>query len=210
MFYFACCKIGLLVAWFSPSVIVRYKICRKIPYYRNRVLLHRDGTQRAAWKKHPRVASLRQLSCNFLRSKTFAKTMFSKESFREAVCECTELKDPSNIRTIWADMLPSHLVSTAHYQQCVTKSPRLVWWNTVQVCNCMSHNLSIMGLLRSKVEGRISFEIASTIMVFLQASLLRLPFVRSTDWSGKNSQTRPTSSLAAPVRKPGCHFEQVL
>ena len=70
--------------------------------------------------------TFRQVSSNFLRSKTFAKTVFFKESFKEAVCECTELKDPWKIGTVWSDVLPAHLVSAAHYRQCATKSPRLV------------------------------------------------------------------------------------
>ena len=52
-FYFGCWKIVLLVAWFSPSVIVRYKICHEIPHYRNRVLTYRDLTQRDTWKTAP-------------------------------------------------------------------------------------------------------------------------------------------------------------
>ena len=36
----------------------------------------------------------------------------------------------------------------------------------------MPQNLSIMGLLRSKFEGRISFDTASTTVVFVQHSLL--------------------------------------
>ena len=35
-----------------------------------------------------------QLNSKFLRGKIFAKIMVCKESFRKAVCECTELKDP--------------------------------------------------------------------------------------------------------------------
>ena len=57
-----------------------------------------------------------QLSSKLLMSKTFPKTMTSKESFREAVCECTELTDPWTIRNIWADMIPAHLMSVAHSQ----------------------------------------------------------------------------------------------
>ena len=34
-------------------------------------------------------ATFRQLSSKLLRTKTFAKTMASKESFRKAACECT-------------------------------------------------------------------------------------------------------------------------
>ena len=40
----------------------------------------------------------------------------SKESLREADGESAELKDSWTIRTIWADMLPAHFVSAAHYQ----------------------------------------------------------------------------------------------
>ena len=47
---------------------------------------------------------------------TFPKTMTSKESFRETVCECTALTDPWTIRTIWADMMPAHLMSVAYSQ----------------------------------------------------------------------------------------------
>ena len=54
-------------------------------------------------------ATFRQLSSKFLRSNTVANVMVSKESFKEAVCECTELKYLWTIRTIWVDMLPAHL-----------------------------------------------------------------------------------------------------
>ena len=60
--------------------------------------------------------TFRQLSSKFFRRKTFAKTMASKESLREAVCECTELTDPWTIRTIWADMMSAHLMSATHSQ----------------------------------------------------------------------------------------------
>ena len=48
----------LLIAWFSPSFTARYRIFHKIPYYRNRFLTHRGGTQLAAWKTRPRGAAL--------------------------------------------------------------------------------------------------------------------------------------------------------
>ena len=57
----------------------------------------------------------RQLSSKFLRSNTVANVMVSKESFKEAVCECTELKYLWTIMTIWMDMLPAQLLSAAHY-----------------------------------------------------------------------------------------------
>ena len=38
------------MAQFSHSVIVRCRTCHKIPWYGNRVLAHRDRTQRAALK----------------------------------------------------------------------------------------------------------------------------------------------------------------
>ena len=59
--------------------------------------------------------TFRQLSSKFLRSNTVANAMVSKESFKEAVCKCTELKDLWTIRTIWVDMLPAQLLSAAHY-----------------------------------------------------------------------------------------------
>ena len=49
-----------------------------------------------------------------MRSKTFAKTVISKEQFREVVSVCTELTDPWTIRTFWADMMPAHLMSAAN------------------------------------------------------------------------------------------------
>ena len=48
--------------------------------------------------------------------------------------------------------------------------PALFHRNTVQIC--MSPNLPIMGLLRSKSEDRNSFENASMTIVFQQPSLL--------------------------------------
>ena len=48
--------------------------------------------------------------------------MTSIESFREVVCECTELKDPWTVRTIWADMMPAHFVSAVYSQ---TRRPQL-------------------------------------------------------------------------------------
>ena len=60
--------------------------------------------------------TFRQLSSKFWKSKTFAKTTTSKESFTESVFESTELTDPWTIRTIFADMMPSHLMSAAHSQ----------------------------------------------------------------------------------------------
>ena len=57
-----------------------------------------------------------QLSSKFLRSKTFDKTMASKESLRDAVCECTELTYPWTIRTICADLMTAHLMSATHSQ----------------------------------------------------------------------------------------------
>ena len=60
--------------------------------------------------------TFRQLSSKFWRSKTFAKTVTSKESFTESVFESTELTDPWTIRTIFADMMPAHLMSAAHSQ----------------------------------------------------------------------------------------------
>ena len=54
-------------------------------------------------------ATFRQLSGKFLRSKTFAKAIVSKESVREAVCECTKLKDTWAIRNVWADMVSAHI-----------------------------------------------------------------------------------------------------
>ena len=59
--------------------------------------------------------TFRQLSCKFFRSKTLTKTIVSKESFREAVCKCTEVKDPWTIRTIWTDMLPTYFLPAGHY-----------------------------------------------------------------------------------------------
>ena len=50
MFYLRWWEIGLLVPWFSASVIVRNEICYKIQYYRNGVLTHCDEKKRAAWK----------------------------------------------------------------------------------------------------------------------------------------------------------------
>ena len=125
----------------------------------------------AGWRHLVTYVTFRQRSRKFLRSKTLAKTMASKETFREAVCECTELKDLWTIRAIWADMMPAHLMSAAHSPNR-TAPTRPDWFNeTLQIC--MSHNLSIMGLLRSKLKDRISLETANTTWVFLQSSLLR-------------------------------------
>ena len=112
--------------------------------------------------------AFRQLNSEFLRSKTFAKTMVSEESFIESVSECTELKHPWTIKTIWADMLLAHSVSATHYQQRATSSPTLIHSNTVQIC--MSQDLPTRGLLRAMFEGRISFETASTTMVFCKSA----------------------------------------
>ena len=57
-----------------------------------------------------------QLSSKFLRSNTVANATVSKESFEEAVCECTKLKYLWTKMTIWVDMLPAHLLSAVHYQ----------------------------------------------------------------------------------------------
>ena len=52
----------------------------------------------------------------FFRGKTFVKTIASKQSLREAVRKCTELKDSWTIKSIWADMMPAHLMSAEHSQ----------------------------------------------------------------------------------------------
>ena len=53
MFHFGCNETGLILAWFSPSFTVMYRIYPLMQYYRNYVLMHFDGTQRTAWKTHP-------------------------------------------------------------------------------------------------------------------------------------------------------------
>ena len=52
--------------------------------------------------------TFRQLSSKFLRIKTFAKAIVSKESFREAVCECAELNDPVDDKESLGGMVPFH------------------------------------------------------------------------------------------------------
>ena len=59
--------------------------------------------------------TFRKSGSKFLRNKTLAKTIVSKESFRKAVCEYTELKDLWKIRNTWADMLPTYLLPAVHY-----------------------------------------------------------------------------------------------
>ena len=58
MFFYRCWETGLLTAWVIHSFIVRYWICRRARYFLNRALTDRDGTQRAAWKRHPWGAAL--------------------------------------------------------------------------------------------------------------------------------------------------------
>ena len=53
--------------------------------------------------------TFRQLSSKILRSKTFAKAIVSKESFRGAVCECAELKDPVDDKESLGGMVPVHI-----------------------------------------------------------------------------------------------------
>ena len=72
---------------------------------------------------------------------------------------------------MWADMLPAHLVSAAHYQ--ATRHQLTQTGLMKHSANMYVQSLLIKGLLRSKLEGRVSFETASTTMVFLQVSLLR-------------------------------------
>ena len=76
-FYFLLCfilddKIGLLIARYSSGMIVRYRICHKISYYRSLVFTHRDERTAPHEKTQPCGAALREpMSKVDLRNVTF-------------------------------------------------------------------------------------------------------------------------------------------
>ena len=53
-FFFSICFYMeiMLIAWFSPNIIVWCRICHKIPYNWNKILMHHDGMQHHSWKMH--------------------------------------------------------------------------------------------------------------------------------------------------------------